>query len=285
MSYIVDFDANLLHPHLSGSATKLMEDAQSVGVKVFVVPGTDIQDSCGVLEMKLNQAENFNIIATCGIHPYNAEKVQFSIANKNILESLVEDARCSAVGECGLDYSSGFPEKSCQLEWFRYQIELALQYNKPLYFHVRDAAEDFLSTLQTFEFKAAESEPRVPCVVHCFTGTIEELRIYIQMGFYIGLTGYIFGLPDFQLREILDIITLDRLVIETDAPYMGFPGCRYLEIDKTKKKKYPNVPYALVKVLDRIVSVSEWDKHIVMQKTTENAFKVLRVDQTTLTFP
>eukprot|EP00597_Dinobryon_sp_UTEXLB2267_P008784 CAMPEP_0170084482 /NCGR_PEP_ID=MMETSP0019_2-20121128/19676_1 /TAXON_ID=98059 /ORGANISM="Dinobryon sp., Strain UTEXLB2267" /LENGTH=284 /DNA_ID=CAMNT_0010300609 /DNA_START=137 /DNA_END=988 /DNA_ORIENTATION=- len=283
MSYIVDFDANLLHPHLSDSASKLMEDAQSVGVKVFVVPGTDMQDSCGVLEMKSTLAENFNIIATCGVHPYNAEKVPISFENKSKLESFVQDSRCAAVGECGLDYSTGFPDKSFQLEWFRFQIDLALQYNKPLYFHVRDATEDFLNTLHCYEFQtltSPECESRLPCVVHCFTGTIEELRIYTQMGFYIGLTGYIFGLSDEQLRAILDIITLDRLVIETDAPYMGFPGCRYLEVDKTKKKKYPNVPSALVKVLERIVSVSGWDKDTVMRKTTENAFKVLRVDPT-----
>jgi TatD DNase family protein len=91
--------------------------------------------------------------------------------------------------------------------------------------------------------------------VHCFTGTTEELQRYVDCGFFIGLTGYVMTLDDEKLLLWLNIITLDKLVIETDAPYMGFKGCRSSET-KEKKRTYPNVPVALVKVLNRICAVS-----------------------------
>jgi TatD DNase family protein len=91
--------------------------------------------------------------------------------------------------------------------------------------------------------------------VHCFTGTTEELQRYADCGFFIGLTGYVMTLDDEKLLLWLNMITLDKLVIETDAPYMGFKGCRSSE-SKEKKRTYPNVPVALVKVLNRICAVS-----------------------------
>lgn len=98
-------------------------------------------------------------------------------------------------------------------------------------------------------------EPAVPSCVHCFTGTTEELEKYLSFGFYIGLTGSIMKVDDQQLLLWLNMITLDRLVIETDAPYMGFKGCRQTET-KEKKRTYPNVPAALVKVLERVCHIS-----------------------------
>lgn len=282
MSYMIDFDANLLHKDLIEKKLELVKAAKDSGVKVFVVPGTDLEDSEAVLDFQTNTSHDTNIISTCGIHPYNAESVQFNEISKHRLESLVQDSRCYAVGECGLDYSPGFPHKAFQIEWFKFQVSLALRQDKPLYFHIRDAEEDFIDIINECDLNFdAASPPKVPCVVHCFTGHIEELSKYIQRGFYIGLTGYIFNLPDDKLAEMLQIITLDRLVIETDAPYMGFPGCRGLAAKK-RSQKYPNIPSALVQIVDRISTVSSWEKALIVKSTTKNALEVLRVHETTL---
>jgi TatD DNase family protein len=119
-------------------------------------------------------------------------------------------------------------------------------------------------------------KPPVECCIHCFTGTTIDLATYRLWGFYIGLTGYIFSIPDNTLLEWLHIIGIDRLVIETDAPYMGFKGCRARQ-PTAAKKNYPNVPSALPLILDRICSVSSWNRNEVAMKTTRNVADFFRV--------
>ena len=133
---------------------------------------------------------------------------------------------------------------------------------------------DFISILNEFNFHEGK-EPPVPGIVHCFTETVEELQIYLNMGFYIGLTGYIINNP-IKLKEYTQIIPLNKLLVETDAPYMGFPGCRAFEISK-KNSKYPNVPSSLPKVVQAIADVIGLPYNTVVQQTTSNALKLFRI--------
>lgn len=268
---LTDFDANLLHTDLVADRLRLVEGARKQNVKVFVVPGSTIADS--IDSMALSKSDN-SVLSTCGVHPYHTEKVECTEENKQILENLVKDEKCLCVGECGLDYSEGFPDRSFQLPWFEHQLSLAIQYEKPLYFHFRAAHADTISTLSKFNFRSDNTV--VPAVVHCFTGNFEELQEFVSLGFYIGLTGYILNLSSEELKRYLDLITLDKLVIETDAPYMGFKGCRKFE-EKKKGQKYPNVPSALVMVAEHIASVGGWSVEEVAEKTTRNAHRFLRV--------
>jgi TatD DNase family protein len=107
------------------------------------------------------------------------------------------------------------------------------------------------------------------CVVHCFTGSLDELQCYVDMGCFIGLTGHIFTLPVDTLQDMLQIIPLDKLVIETDAPYMGFKGCRESE-DKARSRKYPNVPAALPKIAEYIAEVMDTSFDVICAETTKN---------------
>lgn len=109
------------------------------------------------------------------------------------------------------------------------------------------------------------------CVVHCFTGSLEELQYYVNMGCYIGLTGHIFSLPVETVNLMLQLIPLCKLVIETDAPYMGFKGCRESE-EKGKSRKYPNVPAALPKIAAFIAEILGLSYEEVCAQTTENTF-------------
>jgi TatD DNase family protein len=112
----------------------------------------------------------------------------------------------------------------------------------------------------------------INCIVHCFTGTVRELKAYVDCGFYIGLTGYIMNLPIDHLEEILRIIPQNRLVIETDSPYMGFIGCRENEVKK-KKAKYPNSPSALPIILRRITATTGYaTSEEIATQTALNSF-------------
>lgn len=151
------------------------------------------------------------------------------------------------------------------------QLELCLEIKKPLFLHVRDAHADFMEILAEFGFSAGKPIP-VDGLVHCFTGTNEELCQYVTLGFYIGLTGSIMNKTTEELRELLELIPQDRLVVETDAPYMGFTGCRALEKNR-KTRKYPNVPSALPKIVSRVAEALEMSYDEVASLTTRNALR------------
>jgi len=238
-----------------------------------VVPGCTLADSLASLE--LSRAKPGIVSTTCGVHPYNTQSNEFNDESRASLAEMVAQSECLAVGETGLDYSEGFPDKAYQLPWFRFQVDLAVQHKLPLFLHVREAREDFISVLKE---KDVEAQQDVRCVVHCFTGEIEELQEYVHMNFYIGLTGYIFKLPDEMLASWLELIPRDRLLIETDAPYMGFKNCRAGEKSK-KTAKYPNTPCALIQVADKIASVLQIPLEDVKSITTTNALRFLAKSQ------
>jgi TatD DNase family protein len=283
-TFFVDFDANVLHADLTADSTRLLEEARAKNIRVFVVPGSTLADSQGSLNLSLNDE---TILTTCGVHPYHTEKEILNQESIIVLEEMTTQSHCLAVGECGLDYSDGFPDKSFQIPWLEHQVELAVRLHKPLYFHVRQAHIDFMDIMSKYGF-SPEQTPPVDGVVHCFTGSIEELKDYLSLGFYIGLTGYIINnLSSEQLLEILQLITLDRLVTETDAPYMGFKGCRLGDSKTDKKKKnqkYPNVPTALIFVAEHISAVSGWPLEQVRETTTRNALRFFKIEDRTFSF-
>ena len=170
------------------------------------------------------------------------------------------------------------------------QLSLAIEYDKPLYLHLRNSYQNFVELFENetvgellgkrdcrskFHNKTLaeyfKENNASKMVVHCFTGSLEELKYYISLGCYIGLTGHVFTLPEDSVREILELIPLDKLVIETDAPYMGFKGCRQTE-DKAKSRKYPNVPAALPKIATHIASILNRSYNDVCFMTTANVF-------------
>merc|ERR1740124_847568 len=183
----------------------------------------------------------------------------------------------TCIGETGLDYSDGFPSKELQLPWFRFQLALAKEYDLPLFLHERLACRDLLDAIDgVFPPSSQSSSPPPPILVHCFTGSPSECREYVERGYYISLSGYVLKKGDgpAAVRECLrtGLLPIDRLMVETDAPYMGFTACRasyykmeeerdgseFRELSGKKKKRlvkgvYPNVPSALPMVLECVV--------------------------------
>jgi TatD DNase family protein len=218
-------------------------------------------------ETAASTSMSFPIRTTVGIHPYHVRDedcgdVEASRGQLVELLSNPSHARhIAAVGECGLDTSPGFPPLSDQVPFFRMQIELACERNLPLFVHERLAFETCCQLLD-------EAKTNVPVIVHCFTGSRDECVEYVRRGYYLSISGYIF--KDEILAAILEegIIPLDRLMVETDAPYMGFAGCRTQYVAKhstavetvlnSKQRKklsnslYPNVPSSLPMVFDKV---------------------------------
>ena len=193
----------------------------------------------------------------------------------------------AAIGECGLDASEVFPPIEEQLPWFEMQIELAQEWKLPLFVYERLAFDETMRLLQ---------DVTVPVIIHCFTGTKQQCAQYIERGYSISVSGFILKESNDNCDQVLSclregVIPLDKLMIETDAPYMGFEGCRKLYLEQnqefvaslnSKKRKrlsqsiYPNVPSSLPMVLQKVTEcLREHDSSLtletVAEATTHNA--------------
>lgn len=154
------------------------------------------------------------VYATCGVHPHNADS--FTDTDLAEMEHLLRsNDRFVAVGECGLDYDRMFSTKESQLRALRMQVALAEKLQKPLFLHEREAADDLAAVFQEHPALCSRS------VVHCFTGDRRTLERYLEMGFFIGITGWICDERRADaLRDAVQILPPERVMIETDAPYL-----------------------------------------------------------------
>ena len=189
----------------------LLERAQQAGVTHFLVSGSDQDDSR--LAVELAQQHQAGMYATVGVHPHCAKSWQANTLE--VLTQLAHSERVKAIGEAGLDYHRNFSSHQQQDHAFRQQTELAIALKKPLFLHERDAHEDFYAILKEYQ------QALGPTVVHCFTGSRTALERYIEMDLYIGITGWICDeRRGTHLHDLVKLIPQDRLMIETDAPYL-----------------------------------------------------------------
>jgi TatD DNase family protein len=245
----------------------------------MISPSSTIQESQASLSLLKSATEeernDIHIKTTVGVHPYHCKSDPTSEEMDQLRHLLNEDDNkqyISCIGETGLDYSDGFPDEAHQLPWFISQLNLALEYNLPVFLHERLAFEDTLRCIdEAFAAAGSENEKKLPnIIVHCFTGSFNECVEYMKRGYFISVSGYILkeaGIEN-NIRQCLreGIIPLDRLMIETDSPYMGFAGNKDAFFDAegesfsglaSKKRKrlksiYPNVPCALSVVLKAV---------------------------------
>ncbi len=202
------------HCHIHGKdygvdPDKALSAARGMGVTHIVCVGTDVEDSHQVIEFVSKREGCF---AAIGIHPHEAKRY---IGKKQELEEfskLAEKAKVVAVGECGLDYYYHHSPKNDQEVLLRLQIELALKHDLPLIFHVRHAFEDF--------WRIVGEYPKVRGVIHSFTAHLKELDEALARGFYIGLNGIMTFTKDEQQLAAARQVPLERLVLETDAPFL-----------------------------------------------------------------
>eukprot|EP00035_Acanthoeca_spectabilis_P027123 m.465448 g.465448 ORF g.465448 m.465448 type:complete len:294 (-) comp24227_c0_seq1:339-1220(-) len=274
ISELIDCDANLLHPDLIADLDPLVARAQASGVVQFIVPGSTLDDSAGALDLSVAKAGV--CFGTAGMHPYHCHSAPTQ-ADLDQLHELGSRDECVAIGECGLDNAEGFPAAELQLPWFTAQLDLAKNLNKPVFLHERLAFEAVSAEL------TARKDDLPPVLVHCFTGTAEELSWYLDFGCYVGFTGFVFNKKRAAaLRECLQSgqvkVPLDRVVIETDAPYMGFKRCRTAE-PKNPTKTSPNVPSALPRILSEVAALLGVESDVLGAATTANARRLFQLSE------
>ena len=264
MTYdLIDIGANLAHDSFDDDRDAVLERAAAAGVSRIVVTGSSLGSNRGATGLAARHPGV--LYATAGVHPHHAADYDDE-ADAQIRE-FARDGRIVAIGECGLDYFRNFSPRDAQLAAFRSQLEIATETGLPVFLHQRDAHDDFVEIL----------EPVLPelsrAVAHCFTGEHESLREYLAMGLYIGVTGWICDeRRGGHLKEIVSVVPDDRLMIETDSPYL-MP--RTLQ---PKPKTRRNEPMHLVEVLRVVAEARNQSEQYVAEITTRNAERFFGLD-------
>ena len=235
---------------------QIISDAEKEGI-VCIITGTNTKEN--VLIDKFT--ESHNVYGTAGIHPHNADSAK-NEDFRRIERIIKNNAKIVAVGECGLDFDRMFSTKENQLICLEKQIEIAERLNKPMFLHERAAFGEFSEIFINHKEICPKS------VVHCFTGSRTELVRYLEMGFNIGITGWICDdRRAAELRDAVSLIPLDRLLIETDAPYLTPKNVRGL--DRTNVPQ--NIKY-VVRDLAKYMGVAEEEIIEHTRKNTERLF-------------
>lgn len=196
------------------TADEIVDAATTAGVRNLICVGTDLADSEKAVEFVRNREHTW---ASVGVHPHDAAEFMANPSNAEQLGDLAgrKDAKIVAIGECGLDYYYENSPKNEQQAMLRLHLELAQRYNLPLIFHIRDAFEDFWPIFDEFHAQKA-----LQGVVHSFTAHETELTQALDRGLYVALNGIVTFSKDEKQLQAAKLIPLDRLLLETDAPFL-----------------------------------------------------------------
>lgn len=207
----IDIGINLTHRQFQPDREVVLQKAIKAGVSPLILTGTSVRAS---EQAAAYAARHPGVLySTAGVHPHDAKSCNAGTIGQ--LRALLGQSQVVAVGECGLDYDRDFSPRDIQRKWFEAQIALAEELGMPLFLHERAAFADFRAILQQHPVICSRA------VVHCFTGSKRELEAYLELGCSIGVTGWVCDeRRGEQLRAIVKYIPKDRLMIETDAPFL-----------------------------------------------------------------
>jgi TatD DNase family protein len=213
---LLDIGANLTHDSFDHDRDAVLQRAREAGVVQMVITGASREHSPQALA--LAHAHPGELFATAGVHPHHA--TEYTDECDAEMRALHAHPEVVAVGECGLDYFRDFSPRPAQRKAFERQLQIAADLSvggvgKPLFLHQRDAHADFMAVMKNFAGRLG------PAVVHCFTGSREELFDYLDQDWHIGITGWLCDeRRGLHLRQLVKNIPANRLMIETDAPYL-----------------------------------------------------------------
>ena len=227
MNKYIDIGVNLTGSSFKKDTAQVIERAQDAGVEKIIVTGTDVKHSEQAIQ--LTQQYESTCFATAGLHPHHASDYSNDLGSE--LRDMLQHKNVVAVGECGLDFNRNFSTRKEQIRAFEAQLEIAVDTQKPLFLHQRDAHDDFVSMIKSCRDDLNQ------IVSHCFTGTIEEVNDYILLDMYIGVTGWICDERRGQsLQQAVKHIPLDRIMLETDAPYLLPRDLKEKPVEKSRNE-------------------------------------------------
>jgi len=253
---LIDIGANLSHESFSHDLDAVIAKAQQTGIDAIVLTGTCLETSVNSIE--LAKAYPNYLFSTAGLHPHEARHFNQDLAAE--LKVLAMNPVVRAVGETGLDFNRDFSPRKDQEKAFEAQLLTATELEMPVFLHQRDAHERFLPILREY----LDHIPRG--VVHCFTGSRDELHAYLDLDMYIGITGWICDeRRGYELHALLRDIPEQRLMLETDAPYLLPRSIR--PKPKSRRNEPANLPY----VLETVATCLDKSVDAVAYQTSLNA--------------
>ena len=253
---LTDIGANLTHASFAADREDVIARARAAGVQTIIVTGNTVKES--------GEAAALGLPFTVGVHPHHARECDATTIPA--LRELAKKPGCVAIGECGLDFNRNYSPHPDQEKWFVAQLELGLELGKPLFLHSRDAHPRFAEILRQHRVTNA--------VAHCFTGERDELRAYVELGLYIGITGWI--CDERRGKHLLGLvreIPKDRLLLETDSPYLTPRDM------KPQPKARRNEPAFLVHILKTVASALGRSPDEVAAETTRNAERLFSLHE------
>ena len=263
MEKYIDIGVNLTGSSFKKDINQVIERAREVDVEYLIVTGTNIEHS----EKAIKLADQYESIcyATVGLHPHHAS--DYSNALDSELRDMLNHKGVVAIGECGLDFNRNFSTREEQIRAFEAQVEIAIDTQKPLFLHQRDAHEDVISII-----KSCRSDLN-QIVAHCFTGSIEEVNDYVLLDMYIGVTGWICDERRGQsLQQAVKHIPIDRIMLETDAPYLLPRDARQKPVEKNR-----NEPYYLPHIARSVARHMELDEAKLITAVFENSCEFFNI--------
>ena len=263
---LIDIGVNFSNSRFDKDRGEVLERAREAGVEKLILTGTSVAESEAVVELCREFGERFPamLYATVGIHPHDAKALNKE--SMGILSALAADPSVVAIGEMGLDFNRNFSTPAQQEKAFEAQLELAAELQLPVFLHERDAADRQLQILRTYR------DHLVDAVTHCFTGTREALYGYLDLDMHIGITGWICDdKRGTELQGLVADIPLERLMVETDAPYL---------LPKTlpePPKGKRNEPAFLPWVIRKIAQQRNESAEELTRQTSDNSLRFFRL--------
>jgi len=260
---LIDIGCNLTHDSFDDDRDEVIAAAHEAGVVQIVVTGASADGSRAALELASERPGQ--LYATSGVHPHHASA--YDDETDQLLRHLATQPGAVAVGETGLDYFRDFSPRDIQRDAFERQIQIAIDTGLPLFLHQRDAHDDFITILGQYREQLTE------VVVHCFTGNQAELHECLDLDCHVGITGWICDeRRGTHMKAFMKDIPSDKLMIETDAPYLKPRSLR------PKVKSHRNEPRLLPWILGTLAACRDEHPEVLAKATTRNARAFFRLD-------
>ncbi|HSH35259.1 TatD family hydrolase [Schnuerera sp.] len=254
---LIDSHAHLDDGRFDKDRDRLIKGLKELGIDLVINPGADLNSS--IKAVSLTEKYN-NIYAAVGVHPHSAKEMDGSTIE--ILKSFTNREKVVAIGEIGLDYYYDNSPRDIQQERFIEQLNLAKEVDLPVIIHTREATKD------TFDILKEAQDGTLEGVMHCYSGSVEMAMEYIKLGFYISLAGPVTFKNARVSKEVAKAVPLDKLMIETDSPY--------LTPEPYRGKR--NEPFYVRYVAGTIAELRGITFEELAKKTSENAKKLFRIN-------
>ena len=252
---LTDTHCHLFYEDLKNNLSDVLKRAEELGVNRFICVATNMEDA---RECLLLGETHDNIFASVGVHPHDAKDAPEDFVDQ-IYDLMTFDSMV-AVGEMGLDYFRNISDPEIQKDVFRTQMEIAQELNKPIIFHNRDADQDMIKILKEF--------PNVRGVAHCFSSNLETANAFLDLGYYISFSGNL-TFKNSHLPEVAKELPLDRILVETDSPYLS----------PVPHRGKPNEPGRTRFVAEKLAEIHGVSLELIAEKTTKNATRLFQISE------